>query len=328
MRIRSKVPALALSVAILGGCGGAGVSVAGPATQSGSSGALHLHRDRSWMAPGATTKNLLYVTDGSVEVYSYPQGQLEGQLSGFSNAVGDCSDRKGNVYVTDYAANTVVEYAHGGTQPIRTLPVPGDAPWSCAVDRVTGNLAVTAAGDASGTGATLAIYRGAKGNPKTYSNREILQYAFCAYDGAGNLFVDGLPAAGYGYNFELAELARGKKSLKSVTLQGGIPWMGPLQWDGHYLAVGQPIRPTIWQYAVGERYGGSIGSTPLTGAYDARQFIIAGKDAIVVNEYYVDRYIVRWNVLIFNYPSGGSYTEDFLESPTPVQSVALSHRGR
>jgi hypothetical protein len=280
------------------------------------------------MALEAMTKNLLYVTDGNVEVYSYPQGQLEGQLTGFSYAFGDCSDRKGNVYITDYAANRVVEYAHAGAKPIRTLTVPGNAPWSCAIDPVSGNLAVTAAGNASGGGATLAIYRGAEGKPKTYSDREILGYAFCAYDDAGNLFVDGTPAPGYGYNFELAELARGKRSLKGVTLQGGTPWMGTLQWDGQYLAVGQPIKPNIWQYAVGDRYGDSIGSTPLTSAYDARQFIIAGKKAVVVNEYYVHTYIVKWNVLIFSYPAGGNDTEDLLESSKPVQSVAISHGRR
>lgn len=280
------------------------------------------------MAPEAKRQALLYVTNGNVEVYSFPQGQLEGQLTGFSYAFGDCTDRRGNVYVTDYGANSVVEYAHGGTRPIRSLAVPGEAPWSCAIDPVTGNLAVTAAGNASGSGAALAVYRSAMGNPKTYADREILGYAFCAYDNAGNLFVDGTPAPGYGYNFQLAELARGNKSLKGVALQGGTPWMGALQWDGQDLAVGQPIKPTIWQYAVGGRRGRSIGSTPLTGAYDARQFIIAGKNAIVVNEYYFDKYIVRWNVLVYNYPAGGGDTEDFLESTTPVQSVAISRRGR
>ncbi len=281
------------------------------------------------MAAGANTKKLLYVTEptnGSVGVYSYPQGDFEGQLTGFNYPYGDCTDKKGNVYITDYNRNALVEYAHGGTEPIRTLSLPGTGPWSCAVDPAGGNLAVTNAGSVSGAGANVAIYRKARGAPKTYTDRAILSYAYCAYDDAGDLYVDGVPAKGYGYDFELAELARGAKSLEAVNLEYGTSWMGALQWDGNYLAVGQPVTPHILRYTMSAGYGTYVGSTTLTGAYEARQFIIAGSKAVVVNQYYVDRYIARWDVLIFNYPAGGPETEDFLEPDTIVGSVALSHR--
>jgi hypothetical protein len=315
----------ACAAALLAGCGGSQLPVGGPGGISQSRAiAMHAGRGGSWLRQGAKAKELLYVTSGTVvDVYSYPQGQLDGQLTGFADPYGDCSDPKGDVYVTDYVANVLVEYAHGGTQPIRTLSVPGSGPWSCAVDPSSGDLAVTTAGNSSGAGADVAIYRKANGTPKTYTDRAILSYAYCSYDGVGNLFVDGMPARGYGYDFELAELARRGRSLKAVTLQGGVPWMGGLQWDGQYLAVGQPIRPTIWQYAIGGRFGTATGSTPLTDAYQARQFIVAGHKAIVVNQYYYDRYIVRWDVLVYNYPAGGSATE-IVESDEPVESVALS----
>ncbi|MGC9991157.1 MAG: hypothetical protein ABSD52_02000 [Candidatus Cybelea sp.] len=279
-----------------------------------------------WMAPGTNTKDLLYVTNGTVSVYSYPQGELEGQLTGFSDAVGDCTDSNGNVYITDYTADTVAEYAHGGTRSIRTLSVPGSGALACAVDPSSGDLAVTTAGNASGTGANVAIFRKAKGKPKTYTYRAILGYSFCAYDNAGNLFVDGTPAQGYGYDYELAELPRLGKSFTPVNLDNGISWAADLQWNGHYLAVGQPVDPNISRYTISAGYGTFVGSTELAGAYDATQFVIAGTKAIVVNLYYYDRYIARWDVLVFNYPAGGYQTQEILESSVPVYSVALSRR--
>jgi hypothetical protein len=170
----------------------------------------------------------------------------------------------------------------------------------------------------------LAIYRKAKGRPKSYADAAISSYAYCAYDKAGNLFVDGTPARGYGYNFELAELPRQAKSLEAVSLEGGVSWEGGLQWDGRYLAVGQPVDPQIQRYSMSGGYGRLVGTTALSGAYDAVGFILVGKKTIVVNLYYVDQYVARWNVLVYNYPAGGSQTQQILDSGTPVGSVALS----
>lgn len=279
---------------------------------------------KPWMRAGAKASDLLYVTnEETVDVYSFPQGQLEGQLTGFSYSLGECTDKKGDVYITDYDANSVVEYAHGGTKPLRTLS-PGMGPVACAVYPAGGDLAVTDAGNTSGEGAELAVYRKAKGSPKNYTYGAILNYAYCAYDDAGDLFTDGTPARGYGYNFELAELPRGGASLQAVDIQGGISWEAGLQWRGHYLAVMQPVDPRIWRYAISDGYGKTLGSTPLTDAYDVVQFIIAGKKAIVTNLYYYDRYITRWDVLVYDYPAGGHSTQEILESSTPVGSVALS----
>jgi hypothetical protein len=73
-------------------------------------------------------------------------------------------------------------------------------------------------------------------------------------------------------------------------------------------------------------YGMYVGSTPLTGAHDAFQFIIAGNKTVVTNRYYYDRCIDKWDVLVFNYPEGGYQTEEILNSGSPVGSVALSRR--
>jgi hypothetical protein len=322
---RALVPYLI--VAALAGCGGSPLSLGEQFVAPNAPQAVRGDAVKSWMASGAQARDLLYITTDGVDVYTYPKDRLVDQLSGFADPVGDCTEKRGNVYITDFTANTIVEYAHGGTRPIKALSVPGYHPFACAVDPHSGNLAVTDAGSyASGVGANVAIYPKATGTPKTYTEPEIAGYAYCTYDGSGNLFVDGAPARGYGYNYELAELPKGGGSLQTFNLQGGISWGAPLQWDGQYLAVGQPIKPYILRYTISGAYGILSGSMPLLDAYDARQFVIAGNNVIVTNQYYYDIYQVRWDVQVYKYPQGGHSTLEILNSRTGVNSVALSGR--
>ena len=76
------------------------------------------------MAPDARVHELMYVSDfgaASVSVYSYPAGKLEGHLRGVVAPAGECSDRSGNVFVTEPTAGKIREFAHGGTRPIAVL---------------------------------------------------------------------------------------------------------------------------------------------------------------------------------------------------------------
>lgn len=93
----------------------------------------------------ARSEDLLYISSVAptggyyVRVFSYPGGRRVGTLS-VSAANGLCSDKAGNVYVVEDP--DVVEYAHGGTNPIATFddllfPTNG-----CAVDLTTGDPAV------------------------------------------------------------------------------------------------------------------------------------------------------------------------------------------
>ncbi len=75
------------------------------------------------MVKGLKQRDLLYVSnaDGTVSVYRYWQRTLVGVLTNFTQPMGECADAAGDVYITDYAASTISEYAHGGTKPIRVL---------------------------------------------------------------------------------------------------------------------------------------------------------------------------------------------------------------
>lgn len=133
-------------IALLAGCGGAqdALSVA------------QISHSTSWMLPEAKSQDLLYVTGtaaGEVYVYTYPQRQSVGTLSGLERPGGECVDSAGDVFIAARNSKTgvIYEYAHGAPTPMATLTDRG-RPSGCAVDPVTGDLAVANYGKGPGLG--------------------------------------------------------------------------------------------------------------------------------------------------------------------------------
>ena len=231
---------------------------------------------RSWMAPGARSHNLVYISDGSgssasneVYVYSYPEGKLKGTLTDVDNPQGMCVDGAGDVWVTNNSGTTgLTEFAHGGTTPIATLSDSGELPDGCAIDPTTGNLAVTSlcTYPSCGRGGDLAIYKNATGTPKTYSDPSIRDFYFCGYDENGNLFLDGAGQHGS----TLAELSNGSSSLVNIKLDFvTIDYPGGVQWDGKYVAVGDQVyygsqAGVIYRIKVKGSVGKPVGETVLS----------------------------------------------------------------
>lgn len=287
----------------------------------------------SWMLPEAKSRDLLYVViptvnvRGSVNVYAYPQGTLEGQITDLTYPYGECADAEGNVYVTDLGVrqNTIVEYAHGGTQPLRTLQLPSYNAASCAVDPVNGDLAVTEPGRL-GKGANVAVFHKAGGRPRTYTDPDLSDYVYCAYDNSDDLFVDGHYPGGYQLP-KVAELPRGGSSMLTIDLDVQPGWLSSVQWDGKYLAVGQAVTPSIMRYRISGSTGTLVGSTMLSDATNAYQFVFAGKRVIVAN-YYFFGYLFEYDVLVYHYPQGGNSAQQLFKGANLiVGSIALSrHR--
>lgn len=202
----------------------------------------------SWMAPGTSSQDLMYVTHDyatNVSVYSYPQGKLVGTLANPDNAIGDCVDASGNVFIVNFdtpslGPGDVVEYAHGGTSPIATLTYPNAYLYSCASDPTTGNLAVTDNEQTQGKGGVL-IYPNGSGTPTKYRDPGMADYSYCTFDNHGNLFVDGANiSTGSGY-YRLDELPKGKKNFNTISLSKRLATkliLGAVQWDGTYLVIG------------------------------------------------------------------------------------------
>jgi hypothetical protein len=265
--------------ALLAACGGSQPPIGAPgAMPQASAVATRAQRDGSWMLPKAKGDDLLYVSasgsSSQVLVLSFPKGNLVGSLAGFTVPTGECVDHAGDVFVTDAGSETVTEYAHGGQSPILTLSDP-DEPYGCSVDATTGNLAVTNLGN-------VAIYPNAQGSPTFYSDPNIGEYEFCAYDKNGNLYVDGTTT-------DVAELPKNGASFTDISFGGAIAGPGSMQWVNGGLVIvdaGAPWRsPTpIDRVTVSGSKGVVVGTTYLKSHYGAVaayvQYWIQGRNIV------------------------------------------------
>lgn len=278
---------------------------------------VHANNARSWMTPDAAkAQDLLYVSDlneNSVHVYSYPAGKLVAKLTDdLNNPDGLCIDKNQNIWIVNNAgaADIAVEYKHGGKKHIGAVQDPGlGVHIGCAVDPATGNLAVTTYGVSSAGGGVVSIYAHARGTPQHYADSKIKHFNFCGYDPKGNLYADGTDAAQSQFHF--AELSKGAKTFKTVTLTGGlIYYPGGVQWDGKYVVVGDQ---SVGGSDVSALYqttgsGGKIVNAialddPTDGsAEDIVQFWIDGNTVVGPNNYGQD-------AAFFKYPAGGKPTK-------------------
>ena len=237
MTFIAATPAL-LAIVTTSACGNGGsVPVGAPFDRFGASIARRLpvpHPDRrpSWISPrlAKTKAPALFVSDAetaSVYIYDLATLAVQGTITGLAQPQGLCSDNKGNVWITDAAAQLVYEVTHAGRLE-NELQVTNGLPDACAWDRATGDLAVMILFDGSAAGRVL-VYKHASGGASSYTNPNQYYYGFGGYDAKGNLYFDGSDAEG---NFMLSLLAKGATSAKTVAVTGGtIYYPGMVQWD-------------------------------------------------------------------------------------------------
>lgn len=276
------------SAAILAGCAGASLQQV-PATS------LPDIAGHSAM-PRAKSSDLLYVSDlgaNAVDFYTYPQGKPVGSFTGFGSVAGLCANKTGNVFVVD-EAGPVQMYAHGATSPKRKLTTSG-APYGCAVDSVTGDLALTQL--SSYSYGAIAIYPKAKGTPRIVHDKTVDATWFCGYDNKGNLFIDAWDR--YGKN-ELLELAKGGKAFKKFDLPKNFQNPGGVQWDGKYVAVSNRGAGSILRMT---ETGHVAATVKLKDGADVEQFWIQGSTIVGPND------VGSGTVPFWHYPSGGASTK-------------------
>ncbi|MGB6521004.1 MAG: hypothetical protein WBE83_04465 [Candidatus Cybelea sp.] len=187
--------------------------------------------------------------------FSYPAGKYLGWLEDYSGGApyNMCADRLGHVFVIsgDGSGFSVLVYDQDGRGPRVLRDRPNTWPSGCAVDPKTEDLAVANTAQEKRSG-NVVIFSHARGTPKTYRAPNLFDYAFCGYDDAGNLYVDGTNKSGA---FELDERAVGSEHFGSIALDRTIRKAGPIQWDGHHLAVGY-----------GDKYGAAVLRVDITGS--------------------------------------------------------------
>jgi hypothetical protein len=164
---------------------------------------------------------------------------------------------------------------------------------SCAVDSTTGNLAVT--WNKGSYPGYVAIYPDASGSPALYSIG-YMQFIFCGYDPAGNLYVDG--EASNENKFLFAELPKGGSSLENITLNQSFEYAGAVQWDGKYVAVGDDEAQKIYQFTISGSSGTLEGTTSLGDADTVLQWVINKKKVVGADD-------IPSTVWYWNYPAGG-----------------------
>ncbi len=310
-----------IAAALLAGCSGSQPPIGAPgAMPQALALAAHASRGTSWMLTDTSNEDLLYASGRGygVEVLSYPKGTVVGQLTFDGTAYGLCSDRSGDVFIpvwsSQYNTNYIYEYAHGGTEPIATLTDSG-VPFGCAVDPMTGNLAVTNV-FSLGTGfrpGNVAIYADAQGTPTYYSDSDITIYGFCAYDDAGNLFVTsqrpGEP---------IGELPEGSGSFENITTNLGT-YPGSLQWHDGDLVVaaydGYKGLQNVYQLKISGTYGTVVGKTTLQdwgGKYNRSYLIFAQfwvEGASIIGPSFLRGHGLRPS--FWHYPKGGKQVTIF-----------------
>ncbi len=311
-----------VAAAMLAGCGGSQPPTGAPGVDPQTSAlAAHPDRGKSWMLPEAKSEDLLYVTNsdpsggGTVSVFAYPNGKEVGVLSGFDDPTGSCTDEVGNVFITNTNGRNIYEYAHGGTAPIHTLQTAAQQPIGCAIDPLTGNLAVGVLGDGV---SDVAVYHNARGKPRLYEFAPFGDAYYCSYDDAGNLFVDGLLYEHENNDFQLAELPHGKKTFQVITMKGSVESPGQIQWYENYLAVGDNENNVIDHVVVQGRTGTIKGQTEFPKDSSLGGFSIVGRRLIDPEDV---------NLELFKYPSGGTNIGTINDDSHPASaSVSLAKR--
>lgn len=301
LRFIQRVLGAGITLAFLGGCGGV------PQTTANMAHPVTAQADgRSWTLPDAKGGDLLYVsspTSNVVYVYKYPGGALVSTLTGFDNPQGLCSDAKGDVWITnaDPNGNTdLIEYAHGGTSPIATLDDSGFEPGGCAVDPITGDLAVGNAID------DVAVWRNARGKPKYYlTSCCVLSPSTITYDGTSDAIFGGFAPL----KNQTGWLPSGQSKVKKFQLRPQLPKGAAFEWDGQYLGaltfskkLGKEV---VIRYKVSGGMANEAGTVPLDGVSGitaGSRFWIQGSGMVLTNSQNGDVYF-------FDYPKGGKPTK-------------------
>jgi len=316
LRIRTTIVIVACSAGLAACSAGSGTTpqLTTPAMQTASS------------SPAAKSGTLLYVSNannGTVSVFTYPQGQLVSTLSGFKEPYGLCSDKAGDVWIVDDETSSVTEYAHDGGTPKATLDDSGQYPAGCSVDPTTGNLAVTNYETTSRGEGSVSIYKKAKGSPTLIVDSAISRGWFCSYDDKGNLYFDGDSTGSSG--FALAELPHGSSAFTNINVTQKITVPGGVQWDGKYVAVADANGPgdgTIYQFRISGSTATEVSATTLADSQNIHQFWIDPSRRRIVAPSASLSTVGYWK-----FPSGGDPTKTIGGLNIP-EGVAISKAGK
>ncbi len=283
-----------LAVGFFAGCGGAPNTMPNQTLQAQS---------RAHRASGSSGELLYVTTRRVVYMLSYPEGKVVGSFhEGPHHGHFICSDPSdGSVFITD--AFLIRKFAHGGTQPIAVLHMPGRyGANGCAVDATTGNIAIAATNE-NGTGA-LVVFKKAD---KTWAQYP-LSGGVCisvTYDNDGDIFTT---CKNSHARSAIRELASGQTRVTNLTLRPKAAFYPyTLHWDGSNLTAGSGTSGIIYSLDIHGRIAKVVGSTELNGASGYYAYWIQNDSVLAWDS----QTLRTGGVGVWNYPAGGSPTKIF-----------------
>lgn len=288
---------------------------------------------------GVKQRDLLYVSNvnGTVSVYRYWQHTLVTVLTKFTKPMGECADAAGDVYISDYEAKKIYEYAHGGTKAINVINGSPDTPRACSVAPSNGDLAVANYGQSDysyyGDG-NIAVYPKGQGSPSFYGAHSDNHFLGCAYDDRGDLLA--VSETGYSgvwyYSPEFFYLPKHGTSLIPVQLPNPYSSSGwyyePVQgvaWDGKYWIV--VSRNQLYLYTINVK-AEFVSRIELSGAYgDLGPVAIyrktpkgVGTQVVAASSKFSGKGVADY----WRYPAGGSPIAQITNDLAAPYGVAIS----
>jgi len=320
-----------ITLALLTGCSGG--NIAGPTETLSGPAALHRFPLPGMPAHGtgvvvhpfinfaAMAKNkgptIAISVDGPdvVDLFTAAGTQV-GQLTGFRFPAGMASDIKGDLYVADTNNSRIQIYAAGFASPPTTLSDPGQYPqdvdsFANGAYVAVANVYTTSIGPGS-----VSIFKGSTlQSTITYSN---LQQAYsCAFDGKGDLYVDGVDRNGNAVVGEIPRATSGGSTFEQLTTTNIIGEAAGIQVTtaGGQVAIEDAFNRAIYTY--NPPSGGSLGTptqiTPLSGGP-------AGPLTFAFTKNMTDLYVADYlsgDAFEYAYPTGG----------TPVATIRVGAGG-
>lgn len=292
------------------------------------------------MLPEAKSEDLLYVSaDNSVNVYAY-RSQLHkqvGTLTGFGLPRGQCVDAAGDVWITDEQHDDIVEYAHGGTTPLKTLSTyyTGGQPAGCSVSS-SGDLAVSIR-------LAILLFKNGSAPPMSYANPDCAYPSIPGYDNKGNLYVEAVETiSSYSYKHVVCELRAGSDSLRRVSFNRRILDEAGVMWDGKHITLADVDKrynsQTISEiFQTTESPSGNLTSIRVTRLFysgcenDNTQFFIVGKKNTPVNNQLGTAILSSQDspycqqVYSWHYPAGGTQQWSLSVKYPSGSSVSLAN---
>jgi hypothetical protein len=320
-RLDRRVVAFSAAISLVTGCGSPRAPAAlGPALPSATVVVATSNGDLLYVAHTVKEKNGFR---GKLSIYSFPQAQPVNTITLPGIPYGTCSDTSGDVWVVvgSGARFDALEYAHAGTKPIASIRIPHPKHFvaSCAIDPITGNLAIpTGAVEQSGSQPVIYVWPGAhRGKPLSYALK-FSPFA-CAYDGSGNLLVDGY--VGSTSLFDFGELPMGGSAVKNIRINKRVyGYPGGIQWDGEYIGVlvaTKGYHRVIYRLSISGKVAHVVDEVRMRRVYNISPFAVA--DGMVAADFAPGNSVRLWE-----YPSGGKVVQTVATYTYPPFGITIS----